>query len=108
MALYRITEWIVTDDATWRKTPEVRRDEIRSWLAMNGINPLRIPLYSTVSVRECADRTWEICYLECAVTKDGRIKFDESEPYGVKTHPMTTPLEINPPMYLLRPVTEKY
>jgi hypothetical protein len=99
-----MTAWIVTNRELWRKTPELRRGEIRGWLKMNGIDPTKVPLESEILVHENSEGFWVIDFEEYRTDERGRILIDPSEPDKGYVQARTVPMDVDPPLYLL---TEK-
>lgn len=96
-----MTEWIVTDGELWKKTPELRRSEIRCWLTMNGINPNRVPVGGEVVVRENSDGVWVIDFDEYLTDERGRILLDPNHPEQAQLTARTVPMEIDLPLYFM-------
>jgi hypothetical protein len=100
------SRWLASSGETWKRLPEIRREELRNWLRMNGVDPYHVPVDSDVTVREISPGTWVIDYEAHVLTEDGRVQVSPTDPDDVYVQAKTTPLEINPPMYLLTPVED--
>lgn len=96
--------WIVTDGALWKKTPEIRRSEIRAWLSMHGIEATRIPMDSEILVHEDPDGVWIITFEEFRTDARGRIMSDPDDRDQAYVRLRSVPVDLDPPLYWL---TEK-
>lgn len=96
--------WIVTNADLWKKTPEVRRGEIRAWLRMHGIDSTRVPLDSEILIHENSEGIWVIDFMEYRTDDLGRILVDPDEPDQAYVQERTVPVDLDPPLYWL---TEK-
>jgi len=96
-----MTEWIVTNEEHWRKTPYGRRYEVHNWLQLNGIKPSLVPLDSEIVVRENSDGIWVIDFEEYRTDSRGRIRFDSGSPSNAERQARTVVMEIDPPLYLM-------
>lgn len=97
--------WILTNERLWPKLSGVRRNEIKTWLEMNGINPSLVPVDGTISIRvvgpETDSENWVIRYEEFCTDPEGHILAgDEGNAY---THVREIPLVIDPPLLWLIP-----
>lgn len=96
-----MTAWLLTSAEKWKKTPEVRRGEIRNWLSLNGIEPRHVPIDCDVIIRENSDGIWVIDFEHLRLTDAGTAQPDPADPDRVWAEPRTMPLYLDPPLYWL-------
>lgn len=99
-----MTAWIVTNGELWRKTPELRRSEIRGWLTVNGIDVNRVPSHSEVTVRENSEGIWVIDFEQYQVDNRGRVLLDGKREARIQAR--TVPVQLDPPLYLLTEIQD--
>lgn len=101
-----VTAWVVTDAVIWKNSLDTRKADIKAWLRLNGISPGDIPADSTVMLAQSASGDWEIQYEVYLRSAEGNIRIDPDNPNEAFVEEQSSPLEFDPPMHWLVPVTE--
>jgi len=84
---------------SWKTMSEVRRTEIRRWLAMNGVRNRDVPIDTAVSIEERPDGSWAIRYTSLVLDDTGRVMTDPADPDLIWQRERLTPLTIDPPVH---------